>query len=843
LDNPGLYELLFLYLNYQDYSEALRDWEKKDHLIFKKPGDLHESYLTHPGDEMVSKALIYEITDKAKKLKAQSSIIKTLELERFPYQKPEKLALAKLYDATATTVLTQGQKIGQQGPVPQRGGGEKSLAYLSHEKGWFVLSRHPLYISQKDHLDLGLVSDLHLSSRQVSYKLVAPQVIHGADPIESPYLGELCHQSLDTTIRLINSLGAECQALIVAGDAFDVLRNLDPKVVESKTRELRRSAEPGPSIWPIEALENLQREIKPGSAPSSPFRETKAADSTETSQREIKLSTAELWEHLDFEKYKNQGQNYPFYIDALMFMGIILDHYSSKRKPVFYLTGNHEGYEVPYGISPRIVNNKNYVFRANPGIPSDQNLTFYEAALLFGKKYSYLGRVENFKKENLDWAYRWITPWKDCLVNIGKNQNLLLLGWGDDESYLWSATSGGGSLPRAGLAFTDHQLSLLKRMTKQSDKFNVMASHFTYANFDLEISLRQQNQKSSGSGAFSLEKTDTGSFEQNRQAVYSELKGGQVKLTLSGHSHRAGAYTLLNDDQIGGLNQKGPDGRQGLKFTEGARGLKSIEPQSQFNSKVACLVAGSGGLYSYQNLNNSKLSDMDKPQGLLIKFDQIGQLEKVQYYRDETSGKPRLAVRCDYLWYENQIQMFFKGQKSPDQGDFSVNQAKKTGQKYLIYLNPQWLFFLNDQNPGEGGPLPIDHFCLHCLNRINYQYFPDSLIKLELDSGPTYPVPGHGQVPAYQMTIGPDEVKKTLEKRKKLGGLDKESEFLYFLSVHFNPNHPIGRHYDLSSPWCYPVTFNSDKTSIKRKVGLDGELPRYDLLKKIPEYNPTAAQV
>ncbi|MDR2367620.1 MAG: hypothetical protein LBF58_05850 [Deltaproteobacteria bacterium] len=816
LDNQGLFELLFLYLNYQDYSDALVDWKKKDHWIFKKEGDLHEHYLTHPGDELVSKALIGELNSKANDIKSKSSILNTVEFTRFPYMKPEKMEFVKLYDSKPTPVLTQGQKVGNGDPNPDRGGGEKYLHYLSDKNGWFVLSRHPVYITDKDYLDMGVVSDLHLSSRQVSYKLVAPQVIHGAEESESPYIGQLCHQALETSQRLMNAIGAESDALIVAGDAFDVLRNLDPKVVEAKTRELRLADGQGPL---------------PGEEPDP-------GESQDTPQKEIKLSTAELWEHLDFEKYRDDGPNYPFYIDALMFMGLILDYYSASRKPVFYITGNHEGYEIPYGISPRIFNNNIIVFRANPGIPSDQNLTFYEAALLFGKKYSFLGRIANFKKENLAWAYRWITPWKDCLVNPGKNQNLLLLGWDDDENYLWSAIAGGGSLPRAGYAFTDNQLRLLRRMTDQGDKFNVMASHFTYANFDLDIPLHGQDRDRSGSWFLSLEKTDTGTFEENRAAVYSQLAGGKVKLTISGHSHRGGAYTCFSDGQIDGLRLSGPDGGQGVGFNDGGRGLKSVVPREQFDNGVACLVSGAGGLYSYQNLNNSRLSDIDKPQGMAIKCDPFGNLKKIQYIRDESTEKPRLAVRCDYLWYENHIQMFFRRPDTERKGDIVAEEGRKSDRKYNIYLNPKWLFFLNDEKRMDGGVLPIDHFCLHCLNRVNYQYYSDSVVKLLIGKEPFYPLRGHGDVPAYRLSLGPENVKLALNTRKKLGGGDRETDFLYFLSVHFNAGHPIGRHYDLSSPWCYPVTINLDRTIIKRKFGRAGELPRYELLNKIPEYNP-----
>ncbi|MDR2367618.1 MAG: hypothetical protein LBF58_05840 [Deltaproteobacteria bacterium] len=841
LDLEGLFELMFLYLNYKDYAKAKQNWENKDHWIFDTEGELHEHYLTNPGDELISNTIISELNTKAKKLKSDSLIINTVEFDRFPYMKPKKMQFVKLYDSKPTSVLTQGQKDLNGTPHEDRGGGEKFLHYLSDKSGWFVLSRHPVYISSKDYLDFGVVSDLHLSSRQASFKLVAPQIIHGADVIESPYIGELCHQALETSQRLMNSIGAESDALIVAGDAFDVLRNLDPKVVESKTIELRNADRRGRGALPggTPGQEGL-----PGGTPGqegSPGGTPGQEGSPDEPQKEIRLSTAELWEHMDFKKYKKNAPNYPFYIDALMFMGFMLDYYSVSKKPIFYITGNHEGYEVPYGISPRIFDNNVFVFRANPGIPSDQNLTFYEAALLFGQKYSFLGRVANFKKENLAWAYRWITPWKDCLVNSGKNQNLLLLGWDDDENYLWSTIAGGGSLPRAGSAFTDNQLDLLKRMTDQGDKFNVMASHFTYANFDLDIPLHRQDQDRSGSWFLSLEKTDTGTFEEKRTAVYSQLTGGKVKLTISGHSHRGGAYTCFSDGQIDGLRLSGPGGGQGVNLTEGGRALKSVVPQEQFDSAVACLVSGAGGLYSYQNLNNSELSDIDKPQGMIIKCDQLGNLEKIQYVRDERTVKPRLAVRCDYLWYENSIEMFFKRPENEKQGDIVVEDGRGDGLKYNVYLNPKWLHFLNDERREDDGDLPIERFTLHCVSSIDYGYS-GKFVELRIVSGPSFTVRDHKDVPVYRLDCGPVDVIAKLGRGQLLGGALSDEVTLYFLSVHFNKSHRIGRHYDLDSPWCYPVTLSYDRKTIKRKFGRAGELPQYWLINKIPEYDPVAGR-
>jgi hypothetical protein len=109
---------------------------------------------------------------------------------------------------------------------------------------------------------------------------------------------------------------------------------------------------------------------------------------------------------------------------------------------------------------------------------------------------------------------------------------------------------------------------------------------------------------------------------------------------------------------------------------------------------------------------------------------------------------------------------------------------------------------------------------------------------MEFESGPTFPLSDNDEVPVYKLSVGPEDVKRAHYESLITGGADSDSSLLFFLSVHFNQRHPIGRHYDLKSPWCYPVLVNEQKTIIKRQFGRDGEIPRYALLSKLPEYNP-----
>jgi len=98
--------------------------------------------------------------------------------------------------------------------------------------------------------------------------------------------------------------------------------------------------------------------------------------------------TGKLWEAMyidSIESVQARNEDFPCGIDGLIVYSLLIDFYNRHKKPVFITSGNHEAYEYPYGISPRIGS-----FRPNDGIPLDHNLTIYEAILLYGPAYSKL---------------------------------------------------------------------------------------------------------------------------------------------------------------------------------------------------------------------------------------------------------------------------------------------------------------------------------------------------------------------------------------------------------------------------------------------------------------------
>jgi hypothetical protein len=266
-------------------------------------------------------------------------------------------------------------------------------------------------------------------------------------------------------------------------------------------------------------------------------------------------------------------------------------------------------------------------------------------------------------------------------------------------------------------------------------------------------------------------------------------------------------------------------------LTETSRGIKSLNLRNI--SGAACLVSGSCGLYSYQNLTNSNLYDVEKPQGMLIKCDSTGEPESLKYIRDQAAPKPRLAVRCDYLWYENQIPMFHMGEWRVR--GLVAQESENRGLIYKMCVNPKWLAYFSQDGHHRNAIFPINHITLHFVSRVTGRYVKGHMVRFNVDPTPKYPFNQHKDVPVYEMDGGPEKIKKARDNLSIT--LPSANEpLLAFFSVHFVASHPLGAQYDLDSPWCFPVYIPGSDSYIARKIGRDGELPNFNLLSKITEY-------
>jgi predicted MPP superfamily phosphohydrolase len=259
--------------------------------------------------------------------------------------------------------------------------------------------------------------------------------------------------------------------------------------------------------------------------------------------------------------------------DTLMYSQV-REAYTEYKLPVFMVSGNHEGYQLPYGISPRkgslldwdwpielgarelmrILSTEEHKReleaaskwvedKATAEIAAEHNLTFYEATLAYGPTYGQVCTTNNFKKEQFDWFHMLFTPFSDAVLFLGANadqngggtkQILALLGWGEDENYknlgdLFPLggldAQGAGVLPRAPRSFSEAQMSLLAWASTIKGKKDipfVLGTHFTLVSYHPQTPLKNKDNPET------LFKDETGLTHETRLTPTN----GAIGLTL-----------------------------------------------------------------------------------------------------------------------------------------------------------------------------------------------------------------------------------------------------------------------------------------------------------------------
>lgn len=168
-----------------------------------------------------------------------------------------------------------------------------------------IQSYHPLYISDKESLDIGHLSDVHISSRQHVFTQSKARLIDGkeGDENRSDEIGSMVNTSYATLKDLMKQMGSDIDLLIFTGDLIDYNRNFNPDNSSNGIEEIEKSSD----IWAALNLDNL-----------------------------------------------SDKQQYPVGIDNLVMYELFKWYYGAFKKPIMLVSGNHEAYTLPYGISPRI---------------------------------------------------------------------------------------------------------------------------------------------------------------------------------------------------------------------------------------------------------------------------------------------------------------------------------------------------------------------------------------------------------------------------------------------------------------------------------------------------------
>jgi predicted MPP superfamily phosphohydrolase len=351
--------------------------------------------------------------------------------------------------------------------------------------------------------------------------------------------------------------------------------------------------------------------------------------------------------------------------------------------------------------------------KANEGIPADHNLTMYEACLAYGPSYGQLWSSFNFKPEQFDLFHLIFSPFSDLNVyplcehptgQAAKGHMLSLLGWGNNERYVTDIPGilkntvtelandrhgkdqrGNGFLPYAPASFDAAQLALLgaaygAQVNQASPNTWTVASHFTIASYADQVPLnttvaefKPANMPQTNPFQFSekgaqYDVYNWGGCERNLKTylrdfinVDSTFRAGKVTAHFSGHTHRAGVYTLKwNKDHIQ-IGCKDPAITPPKPATTYA-GTRFIVSTSAGSFGKQCLPGWDGKAFGLNDL--VVVRDQDKaflggwfarpPGGYLT--DQFGNnATTVSTLRHKTHNEvPRLAVMLDYRYLMSQ---------------------------------------------------------------------------------------------------------------------------------------------------------------------------------------------
>ncbi|MBU1169045.1 MAG: metallophosphoesterase, partial [Proteobacteria bacterium] len=251
---------------------------------------------------------------------------------------------------------------------------------------------HPVYITSKQHLTIGHVTDVHLDSRMELYGQSEASVIEVEEnnpPVADgntrkitlkdfhiPLKDKLANYNLIFTDICEKLFSKSADVLVITGDLVDYNRGIH----------------------------------------------------TPQTYRKCFTPISEMWEALGSDITKEE--HYRDDRNWFLFYQKLLDLYDRKKKPVFTMLGNHD--YVNYGAAPWPL----------WGVPwngvFDQNLTLYESALCFGKKYkSSEGFAKDIKEKTdyVEWYSIFINPFADFVVNYG-DQSMFMVDWGVKSNVL-----------------------------------------------------------------------------------------------------------------------------------------------------------------------------------------------------------------------------------------------------------------------------------------------------------------------------------------------------------------------------------------------------------------------
>lgn len=454
-----------------------------------------------------------------------------------------------------------------------------------------IQSFHP--VARYDSLEyasIGHASDIHVSSRQnvltQSAARVADYAPRGreADDDEVPTLGSIVNVCSADVKSILDDMGRSVDVMVLGGDLVDYIRNVWTDLSGSPTAG---------DLWKTVALGDDYK-----------------------------------------DRYKN-------FVDYISIYTLIVNFYRQYGRPLFALSGNHDAYAEPYGISPRVLGQ-----RANEGIPADHNLTLYEAILCFGETYDALKKatlpISPMKTDLFHWFYGVLTPWADCAVRLPK-QHLVALAWGDEEDLLDvpGTNHGFGHLPRSDDGISTEQGEILDEAVDSGRKV-ILTTHFTFVSYAEGIPLRKKEEGDVEFGSWlDYGDYDMGTFETNREHVYEDLLGkDKIQVVLTGHSHRRALYLISRVDYSGTNSIK--------TWAYDFHDYPYMRDKHPAVAEPAIIVSDSAGSIPRENMEGEFEGwGSSPPSGTRIHFSASGRIREIEAVRAPV--KPRIAVALDYF--------------------------------------------------------------------------------------------------------------------------------------------------------------------------------------------------
>jgi 3',5'-cyclic AMP phosphodiesterase CpdA len=541
-----------------------------------------------------------------------------------------------------------------------------------------IQAYHPVYVVDKPRLGVGHLTDVHINSRQHGFRKCDLQVIPGAPEELSPRIGSLVNVSYDALKDLMDQMGSsdKVDLLFITGDLVDFSLNWDLSDQLDKV-------EGHQDIWDCMRLGQF-------------FEDKGKEEGGKESEGKFKSNTINPQNNLELTHTHG--------IDMNIAYSLFIYYYDTYQKPIFITSGNHDAYEAPFGISPRLFFEK---IKANEGIPMDHNLTFYEAILLFGKEYgAVLNAVmpSNFQPEYANWLFQVLTPLCDFSFTY-KEQTFTGLEWGDAEEIADSMLFGGGTLPRASEGLSHQQLQVLKHAMLRHERINgskkgknYLFTHTTIINFETKIPFLCEQGKPK-IGRFNIQEDSPkspnlnvynhGSFYGNQHAIYRDfILNGKVTHAFAGHSHRSGVYDCFShtvstiERSMGGGETDVFDIKvQGYPIDQKLIPNTCVDAKQSYqafmsSNRARLIVTGSGGPIPCQNMQGEmNAMGLAPPCGTVLHYDKAGKEFLSALYAKTPQAKPRFAVALDAMEINGGEPVFsdFQGKIDRNFGDDKIH--------------------------------------------------------------------------------------------------------------------------------------------------------------------------